>query len=651
MNLPSRQDRLDPALGSRIASAIPGLGAGLIVLFVATLLTTVASRPIFARAPVGPSAVAVLYFDNNTGDARWDPLQRGLADMMVTDLAGTPGLQVVEREKLQALLAELKLQHSRAFDPSTAQRLGKLLGARYAVTGAIAAIAPQVRIDVRLVDVRTARVIMTEHETGPADDFFAIEQRLVARFRASLADLGAGRKAGSASEAASDVAGTSRPAQGPGLKDVLRYGEALSAADAGDLDTAQRKLTALVGTAPHFSLARDRYLKVMKALALARASRVRGLDDAATQLDAKIGEVLAAAPDKLEPAALGRYLGYRVLRGAVWMTAVRQLVDLRSATVAPQVIAATDHKRALTAARGWLDNTDAFRREIRLVRPIAPGAPVFVQTTVDPADAQRAQELGLGGQMPVSATMWLGASETTLLIALARFALLGEIPQETGLMGVITPVPATLDPSLSKRAEAWLDSAAQAVRDDPSPMVASRRPQLAGEIADARARWLLRRGDLAGAIAAWQSFMTAWPTHPDFARFEQRVTEALGATDAAQTLVAAREAWPAAFAGCSRDPIRVAFMAVYKALVARKDWVREPYALVELQRMTDELRRACSAKKDFSRVAAVPFAVAKAVAVLHRDCGWLAVMQASLPAGDPTGVALAAEHTRLHCRR
>src|SRR5690349_4034733 len=96
--------------------------------------------------------VAVLYFDNNTGKPSLDVLRKGFADMMVTDLSAVQQLQVVEREKLQRLLDELKLQRSNYFDPKTIQRLGQGMGAQFAVTGSIVAVDPTLRIDVRLVE-------------------------------------------------------------------------------------------------------------------------------------------------------------------------------------------------------------------------------------------------------------------------------------------------------------------------------------------------------------------------------------------------------------------------------------------------------------------------------------------------------------------
>ena len=111
-------------------------------------LVALAAAPV--TAPAKRPVVTVLYFDNLTGLPGYDVLQKGLADMMVTDLVASEAVDVVERERFQAVVAELKLQRSRYFDPATAQQLGKAVGASHAVTGTIMAVEPAVRLSVRV---------------------------------------------------------------------------------------------------------------------------------------------------------------------------------------------------------------------------------------------------------------------------------------------------------------------------------------------------------------------------------------------------------------------------------------------------------------------------------------------------------------------
>ena len=104
----------------------------------ALALTSVALlMPVVARAQAKP-VVAVLYFDNNSigkDHADYDGVGKGIADMLITDMAGNANLTVVERERVQALLTEQNLTKAGAIDPQTAVRLGKIIGAQYMITG------------------------------------------------------------------------------------------------------------------------------------------------------------------------------------------------------------------------------------------------------------------------------------------------------------------------------------------------------------------------------------------------------------------------------------------------------------------------------------------------------------------------------------
>jgi TolB-like protein len=82
-----------------------------------------------------PGTLAVLYFINNTGSPTLDPVQKGLAYMLITDLSKVEGLQLVERAKLQALVEEIGLGKSGLVDPETTPRVGRLLGAGHVVGG------------------------------------------------------------------------------------------------------------------------------------------------------------------------------------------------------------------------------------------------------------------------------------------------------------------------------------------------------------------------------------------------------------------------------------------------------------------------------------------------------------------------------------
>ena len=71
------------------------------------------------------NTIAISYFDNTSGSEQYNPLSKGLADMLITDLSNVKSIQIVEREKLESLLKEIDLGESKFIDPNTAQKLGK----------------------------------------------------------------------------------------------------------------------------------------------------------------------------------------------------------------------------------------------------------------------------------------------------------------------------------------------------------------------------------------------------------------------------------------------------------------------------------------------------------------------------------------------
>lgn len=136
-----------------------------------------------AGRDLSPRAVAVLPLRYQGGDDRYEPLGRGLAEMLLTDLAKVERLQVVERIRLQALLDELKLAESEYVDPSTAPRVGRLIGAGQLVGGSyIVTDDEQIRMNVTLADVASG-VDFPEVDapSGTIDQLFDLQTQLVFR--------------------------------------------------------------------------------------------------------------------------------------------------------------------------------------------------------------------------------------------------------------------------------------------------------------------------------------------------------------------------------------------------------------------------------------------------------------------------------------
>ena len=130
--------------------------------------------------------IAILYFDNGSDNAELSRLRKGLADMLISDLSKVKMLNVIERARLEEILKEQKLNNSKEFDASTASKVGKLLGVQYILTGAFFDIMGSMRMDARIIDVETGKIIKSEGIDGPTSTFFDLEKKLVVKIAGGL---------------------------------------------------------------------------------------------------------------------------------------------------------------------------------------------------------------------------------------------------------------------------------------------------------------------------------------------------------------------------------------------------------------------------------------------------------------------------------
>jgi TolB-like protein len=132
------------------------------------------------------SVVAVLRFDNNTGDARYDHLGRAMSSMMISDLSVIERIQLVERERLEEVMAEIDLQYSGRVDPETAQSLGMIVGAQYMVFGSFVTADPEMRLDTRVTRTETSEIVTTADVRGQGESLFDLQQALADTLIAGL---------------------------------------------------------------------------------------------------------------------------------------------------------------------------------------------------------------------------------------------------------------------------------------------------------------------------------------------------------------------------------------------------------------------------------------------------------------------------------
>ena len=194
--------------------------------------------------------VAVLYFTNSAlvDHAEYEPLSKGIADMLITQLAASPSLRVVERDRLQQLLKEQDLAKSGQVDQTTAVHLGKILGARHMLMGGFVIDPKQnMRLDVRAVDVETSGVEYVETVSGKADNVLTLISNLGDKVNSRL------KLPPLPSSAHPTTGNTSKPNQ---LRAVMLLSRALNEEDRGNIDGAIGLYRQALGIFPEYDRAK-----------------------------------------------------------------------------------------------------------------------------------------------------------------------------------------------------------------------------------------------------------------------------------------------------------------------------------------------------------------------------------------------------------
>jgi TolB-like protein len=107
--------------------------------------------------------MAVLPFENGGSFGRdredFDALRGGIAAVLIEELAANPAVRVVDRAITNQIIGEQNLARDGRVDAATAARIGRLVGARYMVTGSFIDAYGDFRVTARIIDVETGEIV------------------------------------------------------------------------------------------------------------------------------------------------------------------------------------------------------------------------------------------------------------------------------------------------------------------------------------------------------------------------------------------------------------------------------------------------------------------------------------------------------------
>jgi tetratricopeptide (TPR) repeat protein len=247
-----------------------------------------------------PRTLAVLPMTFSGTDQTLAPLSRGMSDLLVNDLARSPELRLLERDRVQAMMDEIALSQSGRTDASTSVRAGKLVRASRVVQGGITQTgARNLTVSAAVVAVATSQQQGKDvQSTDVLDQVFAMEKNIA---------LGLFDQLGVRLSAADRAAIEQRPTRS--LQAFLAYSNGLVAEDEGRYGDAVRYFEQARSIDPGFSQALQKAQSAKSAQAGAQVTAAKvesGLKSSAE------GAAVSAAERGVTTSTIGTTLGAAV---------------------------------------------------------------------------------------------------------------------------------------------------------------------------------------------------------------------------------------------------------------------------------------------------------------------------------------------------
>jgi eukaryotic-like serine/threonine-protein kinase len=185
---PGADTRLRPS-GYRLIHARAWMYVG--VLLALIVLAGIGYLRSLSRSPSVPASgkpsVAVLYFENNTGNPQLDWLRTGLTDMLVTDLSQSPDIEVLPTDRLVQILGDMRRQDDRVVSFDTVQEIAKRAGVKTVVLGSYVKAGDTIRINLKLQDAASGRLVTSERvEAAGESNLFPTVDDLTRRIKAKF---------------------------------------------------------------------------------------------------------------------------------------------------------------------------------------------------------------------------------------------------------------------------------------------------------------------------------------------------------------------------------------------------------------------------------------------------------------------------------
>jgi len=138
-------------------------------------------------SPSGKPSLAVMYFENNTGDENLDHWRKGISDLLITDLTQSKYLKVLGGDRLFNILSQMDQLEAKSYSSEVLKEVATQAGVNHIARGSYSKAGDILRIDIVLQDAQSGEPIAVQRVEGKGEaGIFAMVDELTKWAKTSL---------------------------------------------------------------------------------------------------------------------------------------------------------------------------------------------------------------------------------------------------------------------------------------------------------------------------------------------------------------------------------------------------------------------------------------------------------------------------------
>jgi serine/threonine protein kinase len=122
--------------------------------------------------PSGKPSLAVMYFENNTGEESLDHWRKALSDLLISDLTQSKYIKVISSDRLFSILRKLDLLEARSYATEDLQEVALQGQASHLMQGVLTKAGENFRINITIQEASTGELIGSETAEGRGQESF-----------------------------------------------------------------------------------------------------------------------------------------------------------------------------------------------------------------------------------------------------------------------------------------------------------------------------------------------------------------------------------------------------------------------------------------------------------------------------------------------